>query len=92
MSSIFNKEEMAVAMAPIIMMPLILFGGQFANSDNIQAWISWFQYLSPIRYSLESFVRNEFDNRSYNQTMIVRNEARNLTLYIDNPFEGDGTK
>jgi ATP-binding cassette subfamily G (WHITE) protein 1 len=41
-SSIFNKEEMAIALAPIVMMPIILFGGQFANSDNIQAWISWF--------------------------------------------------
>lgn len=27
MSSIFNKEDMAVAMAPIVVMPLILFGG-----------------------------------------------------------------
>lgn len=27
MSSIFNKEEMAVAVAPVILMPLILFGG-----------------------------------------------------------------
>lgn len=42
MSSIFNKEEMAVAFAPLVMMPIMLFGGQFANADNIQAWISWF--------------------------------------------------
>ncbi len=27
MSSIFNKEEMAVSFAPIVVMPLILFGG-----------------------------------------------------------------
>jgi ABC-type multidrug transport system permease subunit len=42
MSSIFHKEEMAVSLSPIIMMPIMLFGGQFANSGNIQAWISWF--------------------------------------------------
>lgn len=41
MSSIFTREEMAVALSPVIMMPIILFGGQFANSGNIQAWISW---------------------------------------------------
>ena len=63
MSSIFNREETAVALAPTIIMPLVLFGGQFANSANIQAWISWFQYVSPLRYGLEAFVRNEFDNR-----------------------------
>lgn len=27
LSSIFNKEEMAVALAPVVMMPIILFGG-----------------------------------------------------------------
>ena len=26
-SSIFDKEEMAVALAPVVMMPIILFGG-----------------------------------------------------------------
>jgi len=35
MSSIFNKEEMAVSLAPIVMLPIMLFGGQFANSKNI---------------------------------------------------------
>ena len=61
MSSIFNKEETVAALAPIVVMPLILFGGQFANPGNIPDWISWFQYLSPIRYSLEALVVNEFD-------------------------------
>jgi ABC-type multidrug transport system permease subunit len=73
MSSIFIKEEMAVAMAPIVIMPMILFGGQFANSDNIQAWISWFQYLSQIRYSQEALVVNEFSRRTYNSDLILQN-------------------
>jgi ABC-type multidrug transport system permease subunit len=79
-SSIFNKEEMAIALAPIVMMPIILFGGQFANSDNIQAWISWFQYISPIRYGFESFTRNEFDNRVYNTTAIIMNVTSGATF------------
>jgi ATP-binding cassette, subfamily G (WHITE), eye pigment precursor transporter len=58
-SSVFEKEEAAVGLAPVIMMPFILFGGQFANSGHIQAWISWHQYLSPIRYSFEALVINE---------------------------------
>jgi ABC-type multidrug transport system permease subunit len=62
---------MAVSLAPVFMMPIILFGGQFANSGNIQAWIRWFQYLSPIRYGLEAFVRNEFDHRTYNPEIIL---------------------
>ena len=62
---------MAVSLAGIIMMPLILFGGQFANSGDIQAWISWFQYISPVRYGFEAIVRNEFDLRQYNSYMIL---------------------
>ena len=41
-SSIFKKEEIAVALSGVIMMPIMLFGGQFANSKNIPTWISWF--------------------------------------------------
>jgi len=85
-SSIFEKEEMAVSLAPIVMMPLMLFGGQFANSGNIQAWISWFQYISPIRYGFEAFNRNEFDSRSYNSTAIFRNLTNNNTVTILNVF------
>ena len=65
MSSIFNKEETAVSIAPVIMQPIILFGGQFANAGNIQSWISWFQYISPVRYGFEAVVVNEFEGRQY---------------------------
>jgi hypothetical protein len=65
-------------------MPLILFGGQFANSKNIQAWISWFQYISPIRYGLEAMTVNEFDSRVYNTTTILRNIINNATMVIPN--------
>ncbi len=82
MSSIFEKEEMATLLSPIIVMPLILFGGQFANSKNIQAWISWFQYLSPIRYGLEAMTANEFDSRIYNTTMIIENILNQKTMVI----------
>ena len=68
MSSIFNKEETAVGVAPTIVMPIILFGGQFANAGNIQKWISWLQYISPIRYSFEAIIINEYDSRIYDIT------------------------
>ena len=60
-SSIFNNMESAVAVGPIIMMPIILFGGVFTNVSSYAKWISWVQYLSPIRYGLEALVRNEFE-------------------------------
>ena len=62
---------MAVQLSGVIMMPIMLFGGQFANSKNIQAWISWFQYISPIRYGLEALTVNEFDSRVYDTTGVL---------------------
>ena len=82
MSSIFNKEETVTALAPIVVMPLILFGGQFANPQNIPDWISWFQYLSPIRYALEALVVNEFDERIYNRTLVLQQANSGIRRYF----------
>jgi ABC-type multidrug transport system permease subunit len=79
MSSVFESEEQASQIAPIVLMPLILFGGQFANPEAIPKWIGWIQYISPIRYGLEALVVNEFDNRIYNTTLIMRNAMNNMT-------------
>lgn len=60
LSSIFQHEETAMMVTPVIVMPMILFGGFFANSGTYPGWVTWIQYLSPIRYCLEAFVQNEF--------------------------------
>ena len=85
-SSIFQHEETAVELAPIIVMPLILFGGQFSNAGTIQSWISWLQYVSPIRYAFEVLVTNEYDERKYNATMIMRSITNNYTVTVLDAF------
>jgi ABC-type multidrug transport system permease subunit len=67
-SSTVAKDETAVAVAPIVMMPLAQFGGFLVNTSTMPKWISWLQYISPIRYALESFTRNEFNSRTYTET------------------------
>jgi len=68
LSSIFTKAEIAVQITPVIMMPLILFGGFFTNVESTPDWLEWIQYISPIRYSLEAMVRIEYADKhiSYN--------------------------
>ena len=41
LSSIFEKAEIATQVSPVVMMPLILFGGLMANTSTIPEWISW---------------------------------------------------
>lgn len=40
-SALFEKEEDAVGMTPLFILPQVLFGGFFANSGTFPVWISW---------------------------------------------------
>ena len=42
------------------MLPLLLFAGYIANVEEIVFWLRWLQYISPIRYMMESTLRAEY--------------------------------
>jgi ATP-binding cassette subfamily G (WHITE) protein 1 len=65
LSSSFSRPETAVMITPLVLLPLMLFGGLFSNVETIPAWIGWVQYLSPIRYGNEALIRSEFNGREY---------------------------
>jgi len=76
-SSIFDQEETAVAIAPVIMMPIMLFSGFFSNAGSYPDWIGWIQYISPIKYSLEAMIWNQFDSSVYADAPV------NLITFLD---------
>ncbi len=41
LSSIFTNAEAAAGLAPIVIMPFMLFSGFFANAGSYPAWIGW---------------------------------------------------
>ena len=49
-------------MAPLIVFPFILFGGLVSNNKSQLAWLSWIQYISPIKYGAEAILWNEFNH------------------------------
>jgi hypothetical protein len=51
------------------MMPLIVFGGLMVNVGSIPVWITWLQWLSPIRYGIEIFLRNELEDITFPANM-----------------------
>ena len=65
LSTVINREESAVPMVTVFMMPAIQFGGFLVNAGSIPWYLTWLQYLSPIRYTLEAIANNEFENRTY---------------------------
>ena len=54
-SSLANNITTATSAAPLMTMPNVLFGGMLANSGSLPSYISWCQYLTPVRYANEAF-------------------------------------
>jgi ABC-type multidrug transport system permease subunit len=59
-SASFEDDVFAQSMAPLIVFPFILFGGLVSNNKSQLAWLSWIQYISPIKYGAEALLWNEF--------------------------------
>lgn len=64
-SSMFSNVRSAFAVVPVILMPLMLFAGFMSNVETIVIWLRWLQYLSPIRYTLEIFLRVEYREEDF---------------------------
>lgn len=75
-SAMFEEEQNALALAPLMVMPTILFGGLMSNNEAQFEWLSWIQYVSPIKYCSEAMIYNEFMYDKYDV-------LDNLTNFID---------
>ena len=49
----------ALAIAPLFLLPLMLFGGGFVNNGLIPVYLDWLKYISPIKYSYHAAMQNE---------------------------------
>jgi len=54
MSTIFPKPEMVLALAPVIIIPLLMFAGFFVNQNNIPYFFYPIQYLSFVKYGFQA--------------------------------------
>lgn len=57
---------MTLAIGPLFIMPMVLFGGLMSNNKAQFDWLSWFQYLSPFKYGAEAIITNELKYDKYN--------------------------
>ncbi|XP_060597874.1 protein white-like [Ruditapes philippinarum] len=57
-----NSVTTALAIAPPLMIPLIMFGGFFLNKDSVPVYFIWLEYLSWFKYSNEMIAINQWEN------------------------------
>ena len=63
-SSIVENMQSASVFGSMFTLPMIMFGGFYANGNTYGPWIGWLQYLSPIRYGFEMMVRSQLAHDS----------------------------
>ena len=66
LSSSFNHETTAVALSPLINLPLSLLGGYMINLNIAMHSpptyvVAWLSYFSPVRYGFSGLLHTEFD-------------------------------
>ena len=57
-----GKPEIASIVGPVVILPFLLFGGLFLNSESAPAYLVWLQYLSPVKYAYEAMMVTFWDN------------------------------
>lgn len=60
MSCVSPNVEVGLALAPVVLIPFLLFGGFFLNSLDVPIWLIWLKYLSWFLYGFEALVINQW--------------------------------
>lgn len=64
-SVIISKMELSMALVPVLVIPLMLLGGFFLNTNNIPSYLKWIEYLSMFKYGFQVAALNEFDSLNF---------------------------
>jgi len=59
-ASFFSDIAPALAVVPMLLMPLMIFSGFFVNTATSPIWLRWIKYISPMKYSFVALIKNEF--------------------------------
>jgi ABC-type multidrug transport system ATPase subunit/ABC-type multidrug transport system permease subunit len=62
-SAAVPEEKIALAIAPMITVILMLFGGFYANVQTIPAVLRWIRYISHLYWAFMAFAINDFSGR-----------------------------
>lgn len=60
LSCLSSNLNLVLALAPMLLVPLMLFGGLFLNSGSIPVYFVWLRYISWFSYSNEILVVNQW--------------------------------
>lgn len=68
LACIFPDVQIGLVVAPMVVLPLMMFSGFFLNPESTPKWLIWVQWISPMKYSFSAIVQNEFNGLSLHCT------------------------
>lgn len=59
-ASAFKSVEYALAILPLLLIPMMIFSGLMINNRDIQWYFVWIRYIAPTQYAYTAAMKNEF--------------------------------
>jgi len=60
LACIFPDIAIALIVAPMIVLPLMMFSGFFLNPESTPVYLGWVEWISPMKYAFAVLAQNEF--------------------------------
>lgn len=54
-----KNANIAIQAVPLLMMPIVTYGGQVVNLSSLPWYSSWIQFISPLRYGFNILVKSQ---------------------------------
>jgi ABC-type transport system involved in multi-copper enzyme maturation permease subunit len=65
-ASIVPTQQIAFAVAPLLITSLMIFAGFYINVGSIPPWFIWVYWISFFHYGFEALMLNEFSGTTFN--------------------------
>jgi ATP-binding cassette subfamily G (WHITE) protein 1 len=57
---IFTSLPVALAITPLVLLPLMLFSGLLLNQGSIPSYVDWIKYIAPMKWGFSALAINEY--------------------------------
>jgi ABC-type multidrug transport system ATPase subunit len=64
-SATVRSEAVAQAIAPVVLIVFLLFGGFYVNTANIPPYFIWLEWISFVKYGFNGLMRNEMEGLTF---------------------------
>ena len=62
-----KDENSAISLLPMVVIPILIFGGLVVNINDIHPYIRWLQYLSSLRHSFLIVFQDQLNTANFAQ-------------------------